>query len=133
MNRFKSSITFLYYKNFEEGCKFIEEVLDLELVMDQGFARVYKISETSFLGAVKKSDSSISPDYKGGTLVSLNTSNVIEEHQRVKKLNVNELSEIKFFEEIPLRSFFFKDDELHDFEIQEFIDLNDKVLFKVDK
>ena len=129
MDRFSSNITFLYYSKFEEGCTFIEKVLDLELVMDQGFAKVYRINKTSFLGAVKKSDGSINGDYKGGTLVSLNTSNVVEEYHRVKELGVKDLTEIKLFEEIPLRSFFFKDDEFHDFEIQEFIDKEDKLIF----
>lgn len=129
MNRFSSSITFLYYKDFEKGCQFIDEVLDLTVIMDQGFAKVYKISETSFLGAVKISDSSIISEYKGGTLVSLNTTSVIEEYQRVKVMDVCDLTEIKLFEEIPLRSFFFKDHENHDFEIQEFIDKKDKLVF----
>lgn len=129
MNRFSSSITFLYYKDFDKGCTFIEEVLDLELVMDQGFAKVYKISKTSFLGAVKKSDASIDGDYKGGTLVSLNTKDVNDEYKRVKELEVIELSDIKLFAQIPLRSFFFKDHENHDFEIQEFIEKKDKLIF----
>jgi len=129
MKRFGSSITFLYYSDFEKGCSFIEKVLDLDLVMDQGFARVYKISDTSFLGAVKKSDGSISTEYVGGTLLSLNTHSVINEFERVKKLDVAELSEIQFFEKIPLKSFFFKDHENHDFEIQEFISPKDKLIF----
>lgn len=121
MERFDSSITFLYYKDFEKGCTFIEEVLGLNIVMDQGFAKVYKVNDTSYLGAVKGKQGSIEGEYKGGTLFSLNTKDVNEEYDRLSKLDVIGLTEIKFFEDIPLKSFFFKDDEGHDFEIQQFI------------
>ena len=131
MSEYRSSITFLYYKDFDKGCTFIEEVLNLKLVMDQGFAKVYQISETSFLGAVKKEDGSIESDYKGGTLVSLNTTDVESEYERIKSLEVKDLSELKFFEQIPLKSFFFKDEENHDFEIEQFLNEDDLKLFKL--
>ena len=41
----------------------------------------------------------------------------------------NKKIEIQFFEKIPLKSFFFKDHENHDFEIQEFISPKDKLIF----
>lgn len=129
MNKYSSGITFLYYKNYEIGCKFIEEVLCLEEVMDQGFAKVYKISDGAFLGAVKANAGSVNSLYTGGTLVSFTTNSVVAEYQRIKILQVKDLTEIKLFEEIPLRSFFFKDNENHDFEVQEFIDKNDKLKF----
>lgn len=126
MHKYKSNIVFLYYKDFAQGCKFIEEVLKLTEVMDQGWAKVYQINETSFLGAVDKKERVP----VGDSLVSLNTSNVMAEYHRVKELDVKDLTSIKFFEDIPLRSFFFKDSEGHDFEIQEFIDDEHKKLFK---
>jgi len=58
--------------------------------------------------------------------LNLSTTPIFE---RVKKLDVAELSEIQFFEKIPLKSFFFKDHENHDFEIQEFISPKDKLIF----
>jgi catechol 2,3-dioxygenase-like lactoylglutathione lyase family enzyme len=49
---FKSAITWLYYKDLLSMQKFYEEVLGLELVVDQGWAKIYQVSETGFIGLV---------------------------------------------------------------------------------
>ncbi len=128
-HNYTSSINFLYYRNFEKAIIFFEDVLRLELVMDQGFARVYKIAGDSFIGCVRKSEGSIDSSNKGGTLVSINTTNVEAEYQHVCKFKLPYLSEIKLIDKIPLKSFFFKDFEGYDFEIQEFLKKSDKELF----
>lgn len=126
MFKYSSNVTFLYYNDFQYGCNFIEDVFKLSTTMDQGWAKIYQINETSFLGIVRL-DNEI--EYKGNTLISFNTREVIKEHNRVSKLNVYSLTEIKKFEQIPLKSFFFKDKEGHDFEIQEFINPKDIKIF----
>ncbi len=124
--QYTSSITFLYYHDFEYGKDFIENVLQLELVMDQGFARVYKVNEKAFLGMVQAKDST---EVSGSTLFSLTSPSVSEEHARVKELPVFDLTEMKYFDSIPLKSFFFDDKEGHKFEIQEFLSETDKQKF----
>lgn len=125
MEKYTSLITFVYYKDFERGYKFIEEVLGLKCVMDQGFAKVYQVSEKAFVGTVKTKENI----YQGGKLVSLTTTNVEEEYKRVKELDVFDLTDLKTIEAIPLTSFFFKDFEGHDFEIQQFLSKNDTLRF----
>ena len=124
--KYSSAITFLYYKDFSYGVEFVEQVLQLDLVMDQGFARVYQVNEKSFLGIVQENDSS---DVPGSTLFSLATTKVEEEYKRVRKMEVYKLTEIKFFEQIPLKSFFFDDLEGHKFEIQQFMKKEDQEQF----
>jgi len=120
--KYSSGITFMYYKDFSYGIDFVEGVLELELVMDQGFARIYQVNQKSFLGIVQEKDSS---DVPGSTLFSFTTNKVEEEYQRVHKLEVYKLTEIKHFKQIPLKSFFFDDLEGHKFEIQQFIKQED--------
>jgi hypothetical protein len=96
------------------------------MVMDQGFAKVYQVNKTSFIGIVKLSKD---VNYKGNTLVSLNTSDVRKEYKRVSKLDVFNLTSIQHIAQIPLDSFFFKDKEGHDFEIQEFLKAEDKKFY----
>jgi len=127
--KYSSNIVFLYYKDFVKGCRFIEEVLGLNVVMNQGFAHVYQISDKAFLGAVKAKKGSVSSEYHGGVLVSLTTNDVYGEYNRISGLEVKELSKMKYFKDIPLHSFFFKDDEGHDFEIQQFDNEIDKMTF----
>lgn len=48
----KSTITWLYYKDILSMQTFYEEVLGLELVADQGWAKIYRVSKTGFIGLV---------------------------------------------------------------------------------
>ena len=124
--KYTSAITFLYYEDFSYGSNFMENVLQLDLVMDQGFARVYQVNEKAFLGIVQKGEKS---EVSGSTLFSLTTKRVEEEYERVKQLEVFNLTEIKHFEAIPLKSFFFDDAEGHKFEIQQFLKEEDVLKF----
>ncbi|GEM_PF-1396594 len=123
---YSSAITFLYYEDFSYGIDFIENVLQLNLVMDQGFARVYEVNEKAFLGIVQKRDDDVD---SGSTLFSLTTNDVESEYKRVKQLKVHNLTEMKHFEMIPLKSFFFDDKEGHKFEIQQFLKEDDVLRF----
>lgn len=49
---FYSTITWLYYKDVLEMQNFYQNVLGLELVADQGWSKIYKASDTGFLGIV---------------------------------------------------------------------------------
>lgn len=49
---FKASITWLYYQDLLEMQQFYEEVLGLEMVADQGWTKIYQVSETGFIGLV---------------------------------------------------------------------------------
>lgn len=49
---FYSTITWLYYKDVLAMENFYQNVLGLELVADQGWAKIYRVSETGFLGIV---------------------------------------------------------------------------------
>ena len=48
----KSSITWLYHRNVLGMEEFYQNVLGLELVADQGWTKIYKVSETGFIGLV---------------------------------------------------------------------------------
>lgn len=124
--KYSSAITFLSYEDFSYGINFIENVLQLDLVLDQGFARVYGVNQKAFLGIVQKRDND---EVSGSTLFSLSTRNVESEYKRVRQLRVYNLTEIKHFESIPLKSFFFDDIEGHKFEIQQFLNEEDMLKF----
>ena len=48
---FDQQVTFLYVKDLEKSKHFYEEILGLELVLNQGLARIYRIgSGNAFLG-----------------------------------------------------------------------------------
>ncbi len=123
---YTSLVTFIYYQDFEYGTKFIEEILELSLVMDQGFAKVYQVSNKGLLGIVSKENRI---GIKEDTLISLSTKNVEEAYKKIKNKEVFDLSDIKQFPQIPLQSFFFEDKEGHHFEIQQFLNEKDLLIF----
>jgi len=49
---FHSTITWLYYKDILAMQNFYQDVIGLELVADQGWAKIYKSSNTGFIGLV---------------------------------------------------------------------------------
>ncbi len=51
----QANIVFLYYKDIPAAQRFYEDVLGLTLTVDQGFAKIYRVSPTSFIGLVDES------------------------------------------------------------------------------
>ncbi len=49
---FKAAITWLYYKDLLGMENFYEQVLGFELVADQGWTKIYKVTDTGFIGLV---------------------------------------------------------------------------------
>jgi predicted enzyme related to lactoylglutathione lyase len=123
-----SQITFLYFNDYEKAKTFFEEVLKLEVAYDPGWAIVYRTTGKSYVGAVSAKEGSISSETIGGSLISLTVDDVTKYYDDFKG-RVDGLSEIKYFEDIGLRSFFFKGPEGYDFEIQEFLNLELKEIF----
>lgn len=124
-----SQITFLYFEDYEKGCHFLGEVLDLEVAYDPGWAKVYRSVDNAYIGAVKAESGSITADKKGGVLISLTVHNVDDLYSVFKTKGLTDLSEIKYFDDIGLKSFFFKGPEGYDFEIQEFTNETLRALF----
>jgi predicted enzyme related to lactoylglutathione lyase len=51
----QANIVFLYYKDIPAAQRFYEDVIGLTLSVDQGFAKIYQVSPTSFIGLVDES------------------------------------------------------------------------------
>jgi catechol 2,3-dioxygenase-like lactoylglutathione lyase family enzyme len=54
-----SQITFLYYKDLAAAQQFYEGILGLELVEDQGWAKIYLVNGTAFVGLVDEAHGSL--------------------------------------------------------------------------
>src|SRR5690606_31188672 len=51
----QANITFLYYRDIPSAQRFYEDVLGLTLTVDQGYSKIYRVSETSYVGLVDES------------------------------------------------------------------------------
>ena len=65
--------TFLYTRDLAATAAFYEEVLGLELALDQGDCRIYRIAEHSFLGFCERDEAPCDP---GGVVLTVITNEV---------------------------------------------------------
>ena len=68
-------VTFLYTLDLENSARFYEEVLGFDLVLDQGSCRIYRISESGFLGFCQREET---PQPPKGIIFTLVTTAVDE-------------------------------------------------------
>lgn len=52
---FKGTVTWLYYRDLERMQQFYENVLGLPQIVDQGWAKIYQVSSSGFIGLVDES------------------------------------------------------------------------------
>ena len=60
---FDQQVTFLYTRDLGATARFYEQVLGLDLVLDQGTCRIYRISADGFLGFCQRAEA---PDRPAG-------------------------------------------------------------------
>jgi predicted enzyme related to lactoylglutathione lyase len=121
---FQSQITFLYYKDIEKARKFYEEVFNFKLVIDQGWAKIYQITENSMIGLVDEKRGYFDWQNKKTVMVTLVTQQAAEVdawYEKLKKHQVKCLSEPHDVDEINIRCFLIEDPEGYVIEIQHFL------------
>jgi predicted enzyme related to lactoylglutathione lyase len=119
--KIQSQITFLYYRDIEPISSFHENVLGLELVEDQGWAKIYRTSGNAFLGVVAGDKGFHKPQEKNAVLVTLAVADVPGWYDYLKDKGVNLLTEVTHSEEIQVRCFFFEDPGGYTYEIEQFL------------
>jgi len=113
-------ITFLFVADLEVSHDFYSEILGLELTVDQGDCRIYRVTATAFLGICDRSDR-VRGD---GVIVTLVTDSVDEMHERLVAAGAVVESEPKQSEEYRVRHAFYRDPDGHLVEVQRFDDRN---------
>jgi catechol 2,3-dioxygenase-like lactoylglutathione lyase family enzyme len=118
----RSQITFLYYHELEPVERFYRDVLGLELVEDQRWAKIYSIGRGAFLGIVAGEKGFHQPQDENAVLVTLVVDDVFAWYDYLEEQGVNLLTEVKEVEEIQVRVFFLEDPGGYTLEIQQFLD-----------
>jgi predicted enzyme related to lactoylglutathione lyase len=130
MNEYLSQITFMYFDDLKEAKVFFEQILKLKKVFEPEWATVYRVADKAFIGAVDASRGSIESSIRGGSLISMTVDDVIPYYERLKsEASLSEISDIKRFDDIGVKSFFFKGPNGYDFEIQQFTNPEIKKMF----
>jgi catechol 2,3-dioxygenase-like lactoylglutathione lyase family enzyme len=122
--KLNAQITFLYYDELEPVDKFYRGVMGLKLVQDQGFAKIYRVSEKAFVGAVTGERGFHRPRDENAVLLTFVVDDVFAWYEHLKQAGVTLLSEVDEAEDIGVRAFFLKDPGGYVLEVQRFLTPN---------
>ncbi|MBN1135829.1 MAG: VOC family protein [Anaerolineae bacterium] len=120
----QSQITFLYYQDLQAATLFYGDIVGLEMVEDQAWARIYRVSGNAFLGIVAGEKGFHRPQERSAVLVTLVVDDVPGWYERLKSQGVKLLSDLEHREEIQIRCFFFEDPGGYTLEVQQFLKPN---------
>ena len=104
-------ITFLYYKDLPAVARFYEEVIGLEIAIDQGFARIYKVAGQGFLGIVDETRGYHRANPIKPVEITLLVNDVDAWYRKLGDMGVPTLTEPRTLEDMGLRMFLLQDPE----------------------
>ncbi len=117
----QSQITFLYYRDLEPIDRFYRHTMGFELVEDQGWAKIYRVSGNAFLGIVDETRGFHNVQETNAVLITLAVEDVFWWYDYLKSEGVKILTDIKESEEIQVRCFFAQDPGGYSIEIEQFL------------
>ncbi|MFP3950854.1 MAG: VOC family protein [Candidatus Bathyarchaeia archaeon] len=120
MPEIEELITFLYYSDLEKAVSFYEDVLGLKLSMDQGWAKIFRVAENSYLGLVDGDFGYHTPSQDKPVMITLVVPDVDEWYEYLQDRKIATLTEPKDNEELNIRMFLLEDPEGYVIEIQKF-------------
>ncbi|MGQ9680735.1 MAG: VOC family protein [Candidatus Bathyarchaeia archaeon] len=113
-------ITFLYYDDLERATGFYEEIIGLKLVIDQGWAKIFKVSENAHIGLVDGKRGYHRPSPIKPVMITLIVPDVDSWYNYLKERNVKILSEPRDNKELNIRTLLIEDPEGYVIEIEHF-------------
>lgn len=117
-----ASITWLYYKDLPGAMRFYENVLGLTLTVDQGWAKVYQTSPTSFIGLVDERQGMHRASDTKPVAVAFVTPDVDAWHAWLVRQGVRMRSTVADSTRLPIRGFTAYDPEGYTLEFETFRD-----------
>jgi len=118
----QANIVWLYYKDVPAAQRFYGEVLGLPLMVDQGFAKVYQVSPTSFVGLVDEAQGLHRASETKAVTVSFVTEQIDEWHQYLVSRGVKIRNPLANATRHPTRGFVALDPEGYFLEFERFLD-----------
>jgi len=120
-NKAEKLITFIYYRDLQKGIDFYENFLGFPLEIDQGFCKIYRISNAGYIGIVDETKGMHKWHEIKPVQICLRVPDVQAFYEYCKEVKVDELSEMFVNKEIGIKAFVFNDPEGYQIEIQEAI------------
>ena len=116
-----SQITFLYYQNLAKAQQFYEEILGLERVEDQGWAKIYRVNGTAFVGLVDEAHGSLKAQPENAVMLTFVVEDVLGWYQYLREKRVKIRQEYGRSETIQIEYFFAEDPGGYVLEFERFL------------
>jgi predicted enzyme related to lactoylglutathione lyase len=117
----QANIVWLYYRDVPAAQRFYNELLGLEMVVDQGFAKVYQVSPTSFVGLVDESQGLHRASPTKPVTVSFVTEQIDEWYEWLVSKGAQIKRPLSSSERLPIRGFVALDPEGYYLEFERFL------------
>lgn len=118
----QANLVFLYYKDVPAAQRFYEDVIGLTLTVDQGFAKIYQVSPSSFIGLVDEAQGMHRASETKAVTVSFITDDVDKWYEHFKAKGVKLRGPIGNATRHPTRGFVAYDPEGYYLEFETFLD-----------
>ena len=115
----KGLIPWLYYENLEQALEFYENIMGFKLEADQGWAKILKIRDSSYIGLVDGQKGYHRPSATKPVIICLNVFDADAWYEKLINLGIEIKDKPKESERLKIKAFMFKDPEGYVVEIQE--------------
>jgi predicted enzyme related to lactoylglutathione lyase len=112
------AITFLYYRDLTRAEAFYRDVLGLQLVIDQGFAKIFRLADGAHVGLVDEARGMNNWQEAKCVQLCLRVPDVEAWYAWAEKAGLDELSQLFVNDTIGIRAFVFRDPEGYQIEVQ---------------
>lgn len=124
-----SKITFLYYTDLQQAQRFYREILGLEQVEDQGWAKIFRVGAGAFLGIVDETQGSLSAQESSAVMITLVVDDVSGWHAHLREAGVPIRRAPARSDEIQIEYFFAEDPGGYVLEFQRFLNPETAAIF----
>lgn len=115
-------ITFLYYRDLPAAIRFYEEVMGLPLAIDQGWSKIYRVTDTGYVGLVDETRGSHRAHPIKPVQLCIRVRDVDAWYGYIAEQGVAALKEPRSHQELKIRAFVFDDPEGYQIEMQSALD-----------
>ena len=112
------AITFLYYRDLNRAETFYRDVLGLPLVIDQGFAKIFRLADGAHVGLVDEAKGMNNWQEDKCVQLCLRVEDVDAWHDWARLEDLSDLSRLFVNDTIGIRAFVFRDPEGYQIEVQ---------------
>jgi catechol 2,3-dioxygenase-like lactoylglutathione lyase family enzyme len=113
------AITFLYYRDLDRACAFWRDTLGFPLVIDQGFAKIFRVADGAHVGLVDEARGMNDWQAEKCVQVCLRVPDVDAWFDWAEGAGLDGLSRMFENEAIGIRAFVFRDTEGYQIEVQQ--------------